>query len=75
MAAQLVQRSISDEYIADWERLRDEYGDKLDDAGPEQRRALVEDRGLTGTLAVEDNVKVVYFHLYEHTFRCIVRPL
>lgn len=69
VVGQLEPREISEDYIAGWERLRDEIGDKLDAATPAQRRELVEDRNLRGTLTVEDGKRVVYFDLYGHKFR------
>jgi seryl-tRNA synthetase len=67
--AQLQATTISDAYIDRLEQLAYRVEGKLENADFAQRRQLIEDLNLRGTLALEDGLKVLYLHLYTYTDR------
>jgi hypothetical protein len=68
LKAQLKPVTISDEYPESWADLHNQWRGKLEIATPAQRRELVEDRKMLGSLAVENGVKVAYFNRVIRSF-------
>jgi site-specific DNA recombinase len=69
---QLENATISDAHIENLERFALSVRGKLGIANFEQRRALIEDLDLRGTLALEDEQRILYVHLYTHTSKILL---
>ena len=72
IVSQLGATSITDEFIDGFYRYAKRMGGKLDNADFTTKRQIVESLSLYGTIALEDDLKVIWLHWHTDTFRLYI---